>query len=251
MTNLPWNRAIVVGASSGIGAEIAEQLARGGCHVALVARRQAELCVVADRINERAGSTLATAHAHDVADIASVPALFSAIVAEMGGLDLIVYSAGAMPRIQPAEYDMDKDALMIQVNITGAVAWLNEAAHRFGQAKAGTIVGIGSVAGDRGRRGYPVYGASKAFLDTYLEGLRNRLGRFGVAVVTIKPGPVDTPMTRGAGKLPMMISAEDAAAQIIAAMRDRVPVAYVPAKWKLVMGVIKAIPSPIFRHLNI
>jgi decaprenylphospho-beta-D-erythro-pentofuranosid-2-ulose 2-reductase len=240
-----------VGASSGIGEEIAEQLGRGGCHIALVARRQAELCVIADRINERAGSTLASVHAHDVADVAGIPGLFSTIVTEMGGLDIIFYTAGVMPRVEPTEYDSQKDALMIDVNVTGAVAWLNEAAHRFGQAKSGTIVGIGSVAGDRGRRGNPVYGASKAFLDTYLEALRNRLARLGVAVVTIKPGPVDTPMTKGLGKLPGMISVDYAATQIIAAARERVNVAYVPAQLKMIMGVIKAIPSPIFRYLNI
>ncbi len=251
MTTVPWKKAIVVGASSGIGEAIAEQLGKSGCHVALVARREAELKVVADRINERAGDAVATVHPNDVCDTALVAAVFREIVEEMGGLDVIFYASGYMPTIAPNEYDIEKDAQIIQVNAIGAVAWLNQAAHRFGQAKTGTIVGIGSVAGDRGRRGNPTYGAAKAFLETYLESLRNRLGSKGVNVVTIKPGPVATPMTAGLGKLPGMISAEEAATLIIAAAKDGVNVAYIPAKWKLIMTVIRAIPSPVFRYLKV
>lgn len=251
MITIPWNRAIVVGSSSGIGEEIASQLGAAGCRLALVARREAELKTVADRINAGAGDILASTYPHDVTDVDDVPALFKQIVSDLGGLDLIVYASGYMPKIGADEFSIEKDAAIIDVNVTGAVAWLNQAAHRFGQARTGTIVGIGSVAGDRGRRGSPVYGASKAFLDTYLEALRNRLAVKGVAVVTIKPGPVDTPMTQGLGKLPGIISADVAAAQIIQAAKDKVRVAYIPGKWKLIMGVIKAIPSPIFQHLKI
>jgi len=251
MTPLPWSRAIIVGASSGIGEELANQLGAGGCRVALVARREAELTSVADRINAAAGDKVATVHPHDVTDVNDVAVLFREIVSDLGGLDLIIYASGYMPKVGSDEYAIDKDAAMIDVNVTGAVAWLNQAAHRFGQARTGTIVGIGSVAGDRGRRGNPVYGASKAFLDTYLEALRNRLAVKGVSVVTIKPGPVDTPMTQGLGKLPNMISAQEAATLIIQAARDKARIAYIPGKWKVIMGVIKAIPSPIFQFLNI
>src|SRR5262249_37715218 len=85
------------------------------------------------------------------------------------------------------------------------------------------IVGVSSTAGDRGRRPYPVYCTSKAALDTYLEALRNRLSRFGVAVVTAKPGPVDTPMTEGLEQLPFIIPAADAARQILAGAARRAP----------------------------
>jgi NAD(P)-dependent dehydrogenase (short-subunit alcohol dehydrogenase family) len=156
-----------------------------------------------------------------------------------------------MPRITDSEYSFDKDRAMIEVNVLGAIAWLNEAAQRLEAAGSGTIVGISSVAGDRGRRGQPVYCTSKAALDTYLEALRNRVGRFGVRVVTIKPGPVDTPLTKGLDKLPMVISADDAARQIIAAAEKGKRIAYVPGKWRPVMAVIRSIPSPLFQKLNI
>lgn len=249
-----FQRALIVGASSGMGAEIARQLAARGCRVALVARREAELNALAAQIHGDAAAAdepRVRAYVHDVHCCAEVPALFQNICREMGGMDAIFYAAGVMPRIADNEYAFDKDRAMIEVNVLGAIAWLNEAAQRFQAAGAGTIVGISSVAGDRGRRGQPVYCTSKAALNTYLEALRNRVGRCGVRVVTIKPGPVDTPMTRGLDKLPMLISAEEAARQIIAAAEAGKRVAYVPGKWRPVMAVIRAIPSPIFQKMNI
>lgn len=245
-----WKNAIIVGASSGIGAALAAALTANGTHVALVARRLDTLATLADTLNEVAGLPLALAYANDATQIETVPALFAQITHDLGGLDLIIYAAGTMPRIGPDEYDSGKDAGMIAANFTGAVAWLNEAARRFEKTGAGTIVGISSVAGDRGRRGAPVYGATKAALNTYLESLRNRIERRGAFVVTVKPGPVDTPMTLGL-KMPGMISAERAAAEILLAAKEKVRIAYVPAKWGPIMAVIRAIPAPIFKWLNI
>lgn len=246
----PWQHAIIVGASSGIGEAIARQLASSGVRTALVARRAEELARIADELNEAAGAQVAWAFAHDVTDTGAVPALFQTICRELGGLDLIVYAAGVMPRIAPDEYPTETDIRTVQVNDLGAVAWLNEAAQRFGRAREGVIVGISSVAGDRGRYAFPVYSASKAFLNTYLEGLRNRIGRYGVAVVTIKPGPVDTPMTRGQ-KMPLMISPQTAAEKILRAAARRKREAYVPGIWRLIMAIIRAVPSWIFMRRNI
>lgn len=244
-----WKHAIIVGASSGIGEALARALAADGCRVALVARREDRLRALARSLTVDAAAE-ALAYPHDVSDTGAVPALFETITRDLGGLDLIVYAAGVMPPVGPEEYDTGKDAGIIAANFTGAVAWLNEAARRFEKAKAGTIVGLSSVAGDRGRRGNPVYGATKAALNAYLESLRNRIERRGAFVVTIKPGPVDTPMTQGL-KMPGMISPEQAAAEILLAAKGKVRVAYVPAKWKPIMAVIRAIPAPIFKHLNI
>ncbi len=241
-----WKRAIIVGASSGIGEALARTLLGDGCRVALVARRAERLRTLA----REAGGDEALVYAHDVTDTAAVPTLFDRITHDLGGLDLIIYAAGVMPAVGPEEYDSAKDAATIAANFTGAVSWLNEAARRFEKAGEGTIVGISSVAGDRGRRGNPVYGATKAAMNAYLESLRNRIERRGAFVVTIKPGPVDTPMTNGL-KMPGMISPERAAAEILVAAKDKVRVAYVPAKWKPIMGVIRAIPPGIFKHLNI
>ena len=232
-----------------MGAAIAQRLAAQGCAVALVARRESELESLAGTIRNAGGT--AYTYPHDVCDAGAVPALFQTVCRDLGGLDAIVYAAGVMPRIAVDEYDFGKDSAMIAVNLLGAIAWCNEAAARFAATGAGTIVGIGSVAGDRGRRGQPVYCTSKAALETYLEALRNRVGRVGVRVVTIKPGPVDTPMTQGLDKLPLLISANDAAKQIVAAAQNGVRVAYVPGAWRVIMGVIRAVPSVVFQKMNI
>lgn len=250
-TDLLWSTAIVVGASSGLGEELAKVLAVGGVRVALVARRAEELERVAQDIHRRCPDTQVLVYAHDVREFEAVPALFQQICRDLGGLDLIVYAAGVMPRIQPDEYNFEADRQTVEVNLLGAIAWLNLAADRFGRAKAGTIVGISSCAGDRGRRGYPVYGATKAALNSYLESLRNRIGRYGVSVVTVKPGPMDTPMTRGLGKQPFLISAEAAARQVVQAARRRKHTVYVPSIWRPIMWVIRSIPSAIFKKRNI
>lgn len=249
-SSLPWKTALIVGASSGIGAALARQLGAAGVRVALVARRAAELNALANEINGAAGAPVARAYAHDVTCYDEVAGLFQQICRDGGGMDLVIYAAGVLPVFEDDEYDFAKDRQTVEVNVLGAMAWLNEAAHRFSVARAGTIVGIGSVAGDRGRRKFPSYSASKAALETYLEGLRNRLGRHGVAVVTVKPGTVRTPMTAHLAKQPLPIDADTAARHIIDAARRRRRLAYVPGKWLPIMAVVRAVPSPVFQKMN-
>ncbi len=246
---LPWNYAIVVGASSGIGAELARQLAASGCRVAAIARRETELGQLAAAAGGGEDRNILT-YPHDVTCYEEAPALFQRICRDLGGLDLIIYAAGTMPRIMPEEYNFEKDRAAVEVNFLGAVAWINQAAERFGRGGSGTIVGISSVAGDRGRGGYPVYGASKAALNAYLESIRNRVGRLGVAVVIVKPGPVDTPMTKGMSGLPLLITPEEAARQILAAAKGRVRTAYIPWKWRPIMAIIRGIPSSLFQRMK-
>lgn len=246
----PWRKAIVVGATGGIGEQIALALAEDECRVALIGRNEATLNRLADAVN-RADSRLAFPIVHDVRDVDAVPSAFAHAVEALEGLDLIVYAAGVMPVIGPTEYDTDKDIEIIAVNFVGAIAWINLAAKRFERAQEGTIVGIGSVSGDRGRKGNPVYGATKAALENYLESLRNRLAPQGVSVVTVKPGPVETKMTAARGRLPGMISAKRAAALILRAARRKNVTAYIPWRWWLVSKAMRLIPSPIFRRLNV
>ena len=243
-------RAIVVGASSGIGAAIAVELGREGAAVALLARRESELAAVAEAVLKAGGR--ATSYPHDVTDYDSVPGLLERIEGELGGLDLVVYAAGVMPEVVEGEYDFGKDRQMIEVNLLGAMAWFDLAAARFEARRAGTLVGISSIAGERGRRGMPGYTTSKAALTAYLEALRNRVARYGVNVVTAKPGFVDTAMTRGKKGLFWVISSQAAAARILAlARRGSGASGFVPARWSLVAFVVRSIPSFLFRRLNL
>jgi len=245
-TSSAKGRAIVVGASSGIGAALVRRLAADGYRVAAVARRESELRALA----KDAGASV-LAYPHDVRETSQTLALFDRAVAELGGLDLLIYAAGVMPRIREDEYSIEKDRDVVETNILGASAWLDCAGAFFERKRGGQIVGISSIAGDRGRRGYPGYCASKAWLDTFLESLRNRLSRYGVSVVTIKPGYIDTAMTQGMSKLFWMISADEAARRILNAAAARARVRYVPLRWGLVGFVIKRIPSVVFRRMSI
>lgn len=241
-----FTKAIVVGGSSGIGEAMAKQLAAAGATVAVLGRRAAELEKVC------AGSDKLKAFPHDVEDFDAVPALFDKIVAELGGLDLLVYAAGVMPKVAEGEYSFDKDRQMMAVNVVGAMAWMNPAAARFEAARSGTILGVSSIAGERGRRGNPGYTTSKAALSAYLEALRNRCSRYGVNVVTAKPGFVATAMTQGMGKLLWIIPAEEAAARCLAlARRGSSASGFVPGRWALVAWVVRNLPSWLFRRTNV
>jgi short-subunit dehydrogenase len=140
---------------------------------------------------------------------------------------------------------------MIEINLIGAMAWLNPIAEMFQSAKAGQIVGIGSVAGDRGRVGNPGYNTSKAGLSTYLEALRNRLTRHGVNVLTVKPGFMKTEMLKAAqGATPFAVEPDQAADDIIRAMKKRRQSIYTASIWRWIMLAIQLTPSFIFRRLS-
>ncbi len=240
-------KAVIVGASRGIGAALARRLAAEGYDLALVSRDGERLQALAGDLRGEAGRVLT--YTHDVHATEEVPALLQRIAAELGGLDLFIYNAGVMFPADPERYVVEEDLETLRVNTLGAVAWLNPVALRFRRAGHGHIVAIGSIAGDRGRRGNPAYAASKAALHAYLEGLRNRLARHGVTVTTIKPGQVRTEMLAHAERVVSPVTPEAAAEGIWRAIRARRQTAYVPGRWRWVSLVVRAIPSFIFRRL--
>lgn len=242
-------RAVVVGASSGIGAAIARRLADEGYLVAALARNKAALDKLCAEINKR-GETRALAYRHDVTDAASIPLTFQGLLKDLGGIDALVYVSGVMPKVEIDEFNLDKDRRMIGTNLAGAVAWLGQAAALFRRMKAGKLVAISSVAGDRGRVLNPAYNASKAGLDAYMEALRNRLTRYGVQVLTVKPGFVDTEMLKASPRSFGAISPERVAAGVWAAMRGGKQLVYLPWYWRWIMFIVRSIPSFIFRRLS-
>lgn len=247
-----FKRAIVVGASSGIGAALVRELAKQNYIVAAVARRAdmlEELCETVSLSSDR--GVYAKAYVHDVTDFAAVPDLFQQIVADLGGVDMVVYNAGVMPKVGLDEFDFAKDKLQIEVNLLGGMAWLNQAAMRFQAAKQGNIVAISSVSGDRGRRMNPAYHTSKGALAIFMESLRNRLSQHGVTVTTIKPGFVQTEMLADVENPMWAISPAKAAEIIVTAAEKGVQTKYVPGRWGLVMLIIRHIPSFVFRRTGI
>jgi decaprenylphospho-beta-D-erythro-pentofuranosid-2-ulose 2-reductase len=244
----PRQRAILVGASSGIGAALARRLAKEGWTLALLARRTDRLAALCEEINACAGEVQAIYYEHDVTHCKDVPALLQKVLADLGGLDLFIYNSGITPPINLEHYHYEQDT---EVNYIGALAWLNPVATLFQSLQAGQIVGISSVAGDRGRVGNPAYNASKAALTCYLEALRNRLARTGVHVLTVKPGLVATELNQGKKRSLLTIPAEKAARDIAWAIKKKKQVKYTPWFWRMIMLLIQHTPSVIFRRLSI
>jgi short-subunit dehydrogenase len=246
----PEMHGLIIGASSGMGGALARRLARAGYVLALVARRKAELDALCSEINAAAGTTVAVSYVHDVRDYDEAPRLLREIAADLGGLDLAVYAAGVNYPPGMDRYDFESDRQMLEINLIGAFAWLNPIAEMFQSAGCGQIVGISSVAGDRGRVGNPGYNTSKAGLTSYLESLRNRLTRHGVHVLTVKPGFVATEMLKAAQKPMFPITPEKAAEDIYRAMRQRKQQIYTPWFWTWIMLAIRNIPSVLFRRMS-
>ena len=246
----PYRKAIVVGAGRGIGAAIVKKLASQGYLVAAVSQSEGLVTSVCEQINSAASKKLTKAYTHDVRNSAEIPGLLKEIMADLGGLDLLVYNAGVLLPTTLTTYSFENDRGMVEGNVIGAMAWMNAVAPIFQALGTGQIVGISSVAGDRGRVKNPAYTASKAALTTYLEALRNRLTRYGVNVLTVKPGFVQTDMTKGAEKLFWLITPEKAAADIWSAIRRRKQTIYTPFQWRYLMLLIQHIPSFIFRRLS-
>jgi decaprenylphospho-beta-D-erythro-pentofuranosid-2-ulose 2-reductase len=243
-------RGIIIGASDGLGAEIARKLSQEGYSLALIARRKEKLDALCNEINVQGYS--ARAYVHDVSNYAEVPQLLTRIVADLGGLDTVIFVAGVnYPPGGIDKYNFANDRRMIEINLIGAMAWLHPISEMFQSARAGQIVGIASVAGDRGRVGNPGYNTSKAGLATYLEALRNRLTRHGVNVLTVKPGFLKTDMLKAAqGATPFAIEPSRAADDIFRAMKKRKQQIYTPAVWRWIMLAIQHTPSIIFRRLS-
>jgi short-subunit dehydrogenase len=233
-----------------MGAALARRLSRAGYALALVARRKGLLTALCAEINQAAGETRAIPFFQDVGNYEAVPELLRQIVSELGGLDLVVYAAGKNFPPDLAAYDFERDRQMLETNLIAALAWLNPIASMFQSARHGQIVGISSVAGDRGRVGNPGYNTSKAGLTTYLEALRNRLTRHGVNVLTVKPGFVKTDMLKAAQQVMFPITAERAAEDIYRAIRARKQQIYTPWFWSWIMLVVRQIPSFVFRRMS-
>jgi short-subunit dehydrogenase len=250
----PGRGALVIGASSGIGAAIARELARRGYTLALVARRDDRLASLRDEINATTEHDSAHSYPHDVRDYDAVPGLLQQIVTDLGAntLQMVVYTAGIMPDSATGDWPFADERAMLETNAIGAMRWLGLAADILRTQGHGTLVGVSSVAGERGRRGNSAYQASKAALTTWLESLRYRLKSSGVRVVTIKPGYVDTELT-AAKKLPqrVTISADDAARRIVSAAERGRAVVYVPGYWRPIMWTVRHLPAALMTRLPV
>ena len=243
-------RILVVGATSAIASETARRYAAYGSRLFLAGRHAERLEAVAADLRARGAAAVETA-VLDVTDHGRCQEIVEAAWSAFGGLDVALLAHGTLPDQARCQESAEQAVAALDVNFVSAVALLTPLANRFEAARHGCIAVITSVAGDRGRQSNYVYGAAKGGLDRYLEGLRNRLFRSGVAVVTLKPGFVDTPMTAELHQGPLFVSARRAGAAVHRAIERRRNVAYIPWFWRPIMAIIRAIPETAFKRLRL
>jgi decaprenylphospho-beta-D-erythro-pentofuranosid-2-ulose 2-reductase len=243
-------KILVLGATSGIAQATCRIWASQGASLFLVARNAEKLAAVAADLKTRGASYVDTAVA-DLDDTDKHPALLSHAVNSLTGMDIAYLAHGILGDQAEAEQDFNTAAQILYTNLMAPVSLLTWLANYCVQRHLGTIAVISSVAGDRGRKSNYVYGSSKAGLSAFLAGLRNRVDREGVTVLTIKPGPVKTAMTANMPKSEKFADPDAVAESIVKAISKRKDTLYVPFQWQPIMFIIRHIPERIFKKLNL
>ncbi len=242
---------LILGAASAIARAIAEQFARRGYDLQLAGRDTGELDALATDLRLRHRVKAESRH-FDATDLDTHGAFVEGCLEASGGsLEGAVLCFGYLGDQSSAQSDPAEAKRILDTNLIGPVSILSLLANRFEEKSAGFLCALSSVAGDRGRQSNYVYGSSKAGLSVFLQGLRNRLFRSGVRVITIKPGFVDTAMTFGRPGMFLVASPETAATQVVEAILKGRDQAYVPGFWRPVMLLIRLIPERIFKRMRL
>jgi len=244
-------KILVMGAGSAIAEAAARVFAQRGDALFLVGRKADVLESLCADLRVR-GAKAVGMHVMDANDFGGHEAMLNVAESSLGGLDTVVIAHGTLSDQKACEASVGETLRELNTNGVSVVALLTQVAARFEQRKAGTIVVISSVAGDRGRQSNYVYGSAKALVTAFTSGLRQRLYPLGVSVITIKPGFVDTPMTAAFPKGALWAKPQQIANGIVSAVdRGSATVLYLPSFWRLIMFIIRSIPESIFRRLKL
>jgi len=243
-------KVLALGATSAIAEATLRLFAARGARLFLVARNADKLNAVAADLRTRGAASVAT-HLMDLDDTAAHPAMLATAAENLGTIELALLAHGILGDQQQAEASYPVAEAILGTNFMAPVSLITWLANYFEASHQGTLAVISSVAGDRGRKSNYVYGASKGALSILLDGVRNRIDRAGVHVLTIKPGFVATPMTAHLPQGPLFAKPAKVAAGILSAIQKRKDVVYVPSFWALIMLIIRMIPRRIFKKLNV
>lgn len=243
-------RVLIIGATSAIAGETAKAYAQDRARLFLTGRDASRLASVRDDLRVRGAAQVETAEL-DVAQISSHGAVIDTAIAALGGLDVALIAHGTLPDQARCQQQVADTLDAIHVNFTATIALLTLLANYFEAQHRGCIAVITSVAGDRGRQSNYVYGSAKGGVERFVQGLRNRLFRSGVRVVTIKPGLVDTAMTAPMKKTPLFTDAHRVGRGVHRAIEGRRDVVYIPWFWRPIMAAVKSLPEGIFKRLHL
>lgn len=241
---------LMIGATSAIAEATARLFARRGDRLYLLARNQDRLSGLAEDLKIRGAASVAWRR-FDVHEDDAQAAALAAAFASLGTVDVVVIAHGALPDQRACQTEPKAVLAALHTNAVSTVALLTQLANTLEQQQSGTIAVMTSVAGERGRQSNYVYGAAKALVSVFLQGLRNRLYRSGVTVLDIKPGLVDTPMTAGFEKGVLWAAPETVAAGIVRALDAGRSVVYLPWFWRYLMFIVRNIPERIFKRLEL
>lgn len=242
-------KVLILGATSAIAIAVARKLAVAGASVYLVARSEAKLEAVACDLETR-GANAVFVHVMDLDETRKHPRMLASAVESLGHIDFALIAHGVLGNQEEAQADYSAAERILHTNFLSAISLSTWLANYFEARKGGVLGVVSSVAGDRGRKSNYVYGASKGALNIFLDGLRNRVDRAGVHVLTIRPGFVSTPMTAHLKQNALFAHPNKIADGILNAVVHRKDVVYLPKIWRPIMFLIRSIPERVFKRMN-
>ena len=243
-------KVLIIGATSAIAEATARLWAQRGASLFLLGRQADRLEAIAADLRVR-GAAFVECRVMDACDTPAHAAMIAAAEAAMGGLDVALIAHGSLPDQKACEASVDLMLREIDTNGVSVIALAALLGERFETQGAGSLAVISSVAGDRGRQSNYVYGAAKGMVSLFLQGLRNRLAKHGVQVLTVKPGFVDTPMTAAFPKGALWAKPEAIAHGIVRAIDRKRDEVYLPGFWWPIMTLIRHIPERVFKKMSL
>lgn len=241
---------VVIGATSDIAEAVEKIWAEQNTRLFLVARNEERLNTLSSDLQIRGAESVETA-VLDVRNTDNFDSIIKQVKQFFNSIDIVLIAHGSLSDRDECETNMQKAVEEFTINATSVISLSLGFAELMKKQNGGTIAVISSVAGDRGRQSNYIYGSAKGALNTFLQGLRNRMYSFGVHVLTIKPGPVDTKMTDGKDKNLLWTESSTVARKIVSAIEKKINVVYIPGYWRIVMSIIKSIPEEVFKRLNL
>lgn len=241
---------LIIGATSAIAQETAKLYAAQGHRFFLVARNPNKLSIITDDLYTRGASNVESAIL-DLNQTDQHKALIQQSLKHLNTLDIILIAHGTLPNQTELQNSYEKTLECIQSNALSVISLLTILANILETQKHGCVAILSSVAGDRGRQSNYIYGSAKAMVSVFTEGLRNRLFKHGIHLVTLKPGFVDTPMTAEFPKGPLWAKPQAIAKIIEKSINQKQNIVYAPFFWRFIMIIIKSIPEFIFKRLSL